>query len=96
MAHPTQGGKSAPFSAMQNVACWPNFDRLTMSARCPLNAKADMRALVRNLPNELGPLSQMVICSINVGSSTGAFELLTRCETGHRCSRSSGDGLSSS
>ena len=30
-------------------------------------------------------LGQIVICSINVGSSTGAFELLTRFDTGQRC-----------
>ena len=31
----------------------------------------------------------MEICSINVESSTGAFELLTRIDTGQRCNRSS-------
>jgi|HubBroStandDraft_5_1064220.scaffolds.fasta_scaffold95759_2 hypothetical protein len=35
----------------------------------------------------------MVIRSINVGSSTGAFELLTRFETGQRCNKSSDAGL---
>ena len=55
-----------------------------------------MRALVRNLPNVSGPLSQMVICSINVGSSTGAFELLTRFDTVQRCKTLLATGLSSS
>src|SRR5271170_6379788 len=34
--------------------------------------------------------------SISVGSSSGARELFTRFDTGHRCSRSFGAGLSNS
>ena len=67
-----------------------------MSAATSALRQSGHACICKGLPNVPIPPGQMVIRSINVGSSTGAFELLTRFETGQRCNKSSGAGCSSS
>src|SRR5580700_5065020 len=64
-----------------------------MSAATSALRQSGHTCVCDNLPNVSVPPGQTLICSINVGSSTGAFELFTRFETGHRCSKSSGRRL---